>query len=420
MDVSLLILGRQPALGIAELESLYGGGNVQPVGQHAARLSVVPCSIDFARLGGSTRLCKLLTELDTTSWKQIEKFLIPVSPAQAAKMPEGKMHLGLSVYGFDVSPGQLLATGLNIKKAIQKNSGRSVRLVPNKGAELNTAQVIHNKLTTPNGWELVFVHSGEKTLIAQTVSVQDIDSYSERDFGRPKRDARVGMLPPKLAQLLINLATGPNEFLAVKDQLSNDMICMPPEDVQKMHAERANTTLLDPFCGTGVVLQEALLMGYKAVGTDLEQRMVDYSRQNLEWLSLKHPHVANNYQLAAGDATTATWPPVHMVASESYLGRPFTDKPPAEVLAQTVTDCNVIIKKFLRNIHGQIQPGTRVCLAVPAWQIKPNEFKHLPLVDQIEELGYNQVRFERVRDDELLYYRPDQIVARQLLTITRN
>jgi tRNA (guanine10-N2)-dimethyltransferase len=332
----------------------------------------------------------------------------------------------------------LLATGLNIKKAIQKNSGRSVRLVPNKGAELNTAQVIHNKLTTPNGWELVFVRSGEKTLVAQTVSVQDIDSYSERDFGRPKRDARVGMLPPKLAQLLINLATGPNEFLAVKDQLSNDIVCMLPEDVQKMHAERANTTLLDPFCGTGVVLQEALLMGYKAVGTDLEQRMVDYSRQNLEWLSLKHPHVTNNYQLAAGDATTATWPPVHMIATESYLGRPFTAAPTAEVLAQTVSDCNVIIKKFLQNIHGQLEPGTRLCLAIPAWLVShssPHVTRrssrvfgsagaaryvwHLPLVDQIEELGYNQVRFERVRDDELLYYRPDQIVARQLIVLTR-
>lgn len=418
MNDSLVILGRQPKLGLAELESLYGSDNVVPVGDAAALLRIAPCSIDFDRLGGAIRLCKMLTELDTTNWKQIEKFLVQVSPTQAAKMPEGKMHLGFSVYGLDVSPGQLLATGLTIKKAIQK-TGRSVRLVPNKTAELNTAQVIHNKLTSPNGWELIFVRSGDKTLVAQTVFVQDIDSYSERDFGRPKRDPRVGMLPPKLSQTIINLATGPDEFAAIKDQLSNDMICMPPEDVQKMHNERRGTTLLDPFCGTGVVLQEALLMGYSVVGTDIEPRMIDYTQQNLEWLTAKHADVAGHSTLAAGDATTTQWPSVDTVACEAYLGRPFTSTPAPEVLAQTVSDCNLILKKFLKNIHPQLKSGARLCLAIPAWQIKTDQFRHLPLVDQIEELGYNQVRFERVRDNELLYYRPDQIVARELLVITR-
>lgn len=418
MNDSLVILGRQPKLGLAELESLYGSDNVAPVGDAAALLHIAPCSIDFDRLGGAIRLCKMLTELDTTNWKQIEKFLVQVSPGQAAKMPEGKMHLGFSVYGLSVSPQQLLATGLTLKKAIQK-TGRSVRLVPNKTAELNTAQVIHNKVASPNGWELIFVRSGDKTLVAQTVFVQDIDSYSERDFGRPKRDSRVGMLPPKLAQTIINLATGPNEFTAIKDQLSNDMICMPPEDVQKMHNERRSTTLLDPFCGTGVVLQEALLIGYSVTGTDIEPRMIDYTRQNLEWLSAKRPGVIEHATLAAGDATEMQWPPVDMVACESYLGRPFTSAPTPEVLAQTISDCNLILKKFLKNIHRQLKPGARLCVAIPAWQVKADQFRHLPLVDQIEELGYNQVRFERVRDTELLYYRPDQIVARELLVITR-
>jgi hypothetical protein len=42
--------------------------------------------------------------------------------------------------------------------------------------------------------------------------VQDIDAYAERDFERPMRDAFVGMLPPKLAQIMLNLAVG-EEFL---------------------------------------------------------------------------------------------------------------------------------------------------------------------------------------------------------------
>lgn len=414
MNDSLLILGRQPALGIAELESLYGGAAVSQVGDMAARVTVAPCSIDFARLGGSIKLCKILTELDTTNWKQVEKFLRDASPAQAEKMPEGKMHLGLSVYGFDVSTQQLLATGLTLKKVIQKQTGRSVRLVPNKSSELNAAQVLHNKLTSPNGWELVFVRNGDKTLVAQTVYVQDIDSYSERDFNRPKRDARVGMLPPKLAQIIINLGCG-QEPVVDSPQSS---VC-EPGPLQTDY--RRLITILDPFCGTGVILQEALLMGYHVYGTDLEPRMIDYTRANLNWLAEKHNLPADTATLSQGDATSHTWgAPIDVVACETYLGRPFTTVPSAEILAQTASDCNLILKKFLKNIYGQIKPGTRLCLAIPAWQTKPGQFKHLPLVDQLAELGYNQVRFERVRPDDLLYYRADQIVARQLLVITRN
>ena len=417
MDDSIAILGRQPALGLAELESLYSTARVTPVGHEAARVAVMPCSIDYARLGGTIKLCKLLSVQETTNWKLLEKFLVSVAPMQAAKMADGKMHLGLSAYEMDVTPQQLLASGLNIKKAIQKQTGRSVRLVPNKDLDLNAAQVIHNKLASDHGWELVFVRDGDRTIIAQTLFVQDIDSYSERDFGRPKRDARVGMLPPKLAQILINLATGPAEFDTIKEDLSGD-ICFKPEDDAKMHAGRAGMTVLDPFCGTGVVLQEALLMGYRAYGTDLEPRMAEYTRLNLDWLSRGRQLPA--YVLADGDATSYQWQqPVSMVASEVYLGRPFTSQPSADILAQTVSECNLIIKKFLRNIHGQLPAGTRLCLAVPAWQVRSGQFKHLPLIDALGDMGYNRVRFERVRDTDLLYYRADQIVARELLVITR-
>ena len=160
-------------------------------------------------------------------------------------------------------------------------------------------------------------------------------------------------------------------------------------------------------------------MGYKAAGTDIEPRMIDYTRQNLEWLAVKHPEVAGKYDLSAADATENNWPLISMVACESYLGRPFTSAPSAEVLAQTASDCNLIIKKFLKNIHPQLKPGTRLCVAIPAWQVRTGDFRHLPLVDQLSDIGYNQVRFERAKNEDLLYYRPDQIVARELLVITR-
>jgi tRNA G10 N-methylase Trm11 len=413
MIESVMILGRQPELGMAELESLYGSEKVEPLANgQAALVHVDPCLLAFDRLGGSTKFCKFLTRLDTTDWKQIEKFLVQVAPGHSQSMPEGKMRLGLSVVGFSVPLPQLEATGLTIKKAIRKN-GRSVRLVPNKALELNTAQVIHNQLTGPTGWELVFIRNGDTTVVAQTVKVQDIDSYTQRDRERPKRDARVGMLPPKLAQIIINLSVG----TLPEDKLQN--ICEIPAG-QPIPRKLLGKTILDPFCGTGVVLQEAALMGYAAYGTDVEQRMIEYTQKNLEWLERENDFDAE-FALEAGDATSHEWKltRVDFVACESYLGRPFTTRPSPEILNQTVSDCNLIIKKFLKNIHGQLSTGDRLCVAVPAWQTRKDEFKHLPLLDSLEEIGYNRLSFEHIRESDLLYYREDQVVARELLVLIR-
>jgi tRNA G10 N-methylase Trm11 len=414
MIESLMILGRQPALGIAELESLYGAAKVQPVGTQAAWLHIDPCLVAFNRLGGTVKFCKILTTLDTTNWGEIEKFLIKVSPVQAASMPEGKMTLGLSAYDMHVTPARLNATGLSLKKAIRQDSGRSVRLVPNNDLALSSAQVYHNHLTDQRAWELIFVPDGKnKTIIAQTVRVQDIDAYTRRDRERPKRDSKVGMLPPKLAQTLINLATGP----LPEEQLSS--ICDIPADAP-VQIPQLNQTVLDPFCGTGVVLQEAALMGYEIAGSDLEPRMIDYSRHNLDWLS-SDLHVPVRLQsLETGDATQYQWnDAITFIATEAYLGRPFTAQPSRQILEQTVAECNLIIKKFLQNLARQIPSGTRLCLAVPAWQLTKDQFRHLPLIDQISNVGYNQIRFEHVRNDQLLYHRENQIVARQLLVLTR-
>lgn len=407
-----MILGRQPALGLAELESIYGADKVRPVGEKTAVVSVDPCLLAFDRLGGNVKFCKILTELDTVEWKEIEKFLVQIAPGHSQRMPEGKMRLGLSAIGLGTSAARLNSTGLALKKAIRK-TGRNVRVIPNKAPELNAAQVIHNQLTGETGWELYLIRDGKKTIVAQTVKVQDIEAYARRDRGRPKRDPKVGMLPPKLAQIIINLAAG----RLPADKLQD--ICEIPAG-EPVPRPILNKTVLDPFCGTGVLLQEALLMGYEVIGTDIEPRMIEYTKMNLGWLSAHFRNETTEQELYPADATSNEWATnFDIVATEAYLGPPFTSRPGDEVLERTVADCNLIIKKFLKNIHGQLEPGARLCLAVPAWQTAPGKFRHLPLVDQISALGYNRISFEHPKGEDLIYHRKNQVVARQLLVITR-
>lgn len=397
MTQSIAILGRQPALGMAELESLFGA-NVTPLGLQAALIDTDPHEISFKRLGGTVKLAKLLTIQDTTEWGALEKWLIKNVAPHTDHLPDGKMDVGLSAYGLSANPKRINATALEMKKAIRAH-GRSVRVVPNKTAELSSAQVLHNNLTGPRGWELLFVKHGRHTYIAQTVAIQDIDAYAARDQKRPKRDARVGMLPPKLAQIIVNLASS-------------------------THKPSLGTTVLDPFCGTGVVLQEAALMGYKVVGSDLEPRMIKYTSDNLEWLIDTYPssHLTQEYihELSTGDATTTSWEGLFdTIACETYLGRPFSALPAPDVLSKVMQDVDTIHRKFLQNVRRQTKPGFHMCIAVPAWKT-PHGFKHLKVLDSLEELGYTRTVFSHAEAKDLVYHRPEQIVARELVVLTRN
>lgn len=388
MSQIISILGRQPALGLAELESLYGAKYIQPIGNTAALLDLPSVEINMAQLGGSQKLCKFLTYLPTTELPAIMKYISATLPDHFKYVPSGKIHIGFSFYGYNFNPGKINAAALGLKKQL-KSASRGVRIIPNKQPELNTAQILHNQLVGPNGMELVCIKWGKRTVLAQTIAIQDIEAYAARDQARPKRDARVGMLPPKLAQIILNLVN-----------------------------PAADSAILDPFCGTGVVLQEALLMGHDVYGTDLEERMIEYSKDNLEWLSSKIDLTSRTYLLETGDATSFEWQPFDTIACETYLGRPFSAEPKPDTLAEVMQDVDTIHRKFLKNVARQTKPGFKMCIAVPAWRSKSG-FKHLKTLDSLEEIGYNRVSFVHAGNQEMIYHRDNQIVGRELVVLIR-
>ncbi len=384
---SLLILGRQPALGIAELESLYGAQALRSLGT-AAILDVSVDKVAFTRLGGSVKLTKILTVLPYTDPAKLASYIRKNITGHLQYIPEGKIKFGLSFYGFRISPAEINRTALSVKKMI-KAAGRSVRVVPNSEPALNSAQVLHNQLTSPVGMELVLVADGEQTILAQTVAEQDIEAYAARDQKRPMRDAKVGMLPPKLAQIIINLA----------------------------HPTPGGT-VLDPFCGTGVVLQETALMGYNPWGSDIDERMIRYTRDNINWLQ-ETRNLTFDWHLEQADATKVLiHDDVSAIACETYLGRPFSHAPTPAVLQEVMQDVNLIHKRFLQNVAGQTAPGFRMCIAVPAWHVGSG-VKHLKVLDNIEELGYNRIEFVHAEREKLMYHREGQVVGRELVVLVR-
>lgn len=391
MTKFIAVNGRLPQLSLSEMESVFGADRLAIFSAETTEIDGEVTESDYKRLGGVLKIAQVLTELPP-DWPAIENYLKD-SVVKHSDYVDGKLNLGISTYGIRIGPQKLQKTLLTLKKLLKSN-GKSVRVILNKEPALSTAEVYHNKLTGKNGWELLIVSNGQKTLLAQTRYVQNIDSYVFRDRSRPKRDARVGMLPPKLAQTIINIASGDNNDL-------NSLL------------------LLDPFCGTGVVLQEALLMGLNVYGTDKEPRMIEYSKANLEWLQQKFDtgNLKNHFE--AADATKHTWTPApDIVACETYLGPPLTSYISDQELAKMIGSVNKLHEDFLKNLAPQLAPGTRLCLAVPAWRRK-NGYKHLPVLEKLSSIGYNWVKFELSDSRNLIYDRPDQFVARQLVTIIK-
>jgi tRNA (guanine10-N2)-dimethyltransferase len=54
---------------------------------------------------------------------------------------------------------------------------------------------------------------------------------------------------------------------------------------------KAGERLLDPFCGTGGVLMEASLIGAKAMGSDIDSKMVEGCKENLEKFKIDNAEV---------------------------------------------------------------------------------------------------------------------------------
>jgi tRNA (guanine10-N2)-dimethyltransferase len=388
----IAILGRQPEISLAELESLFGD-KVAYISKHCASVDSED-DIDIDKLGGSLKIGHVIDRITASSWKDIDHYLIN-NYSQQLEDFTSKLTLGFSVYDLTVEPNEMLRTESQIKNNLKKLK-LSVRLVPQLTSSLNTATSFHNGLGTKKNKKEVLIAGkfGKKDgiIIAECSGVQNIKQLTIRDRFRPKRDSFVGMLPPKLALIMVNLA-------------------MP---------SRNQGTVLDPFCGTGVVLQEASLLGFNLYGTDINQKMIDYTEENIRWILDKAGKTVN-LKTAVADATKYNWKkPFDGIVSEIYLGQPFSTTPSSKKLSEVVKNCDHIARSFLVNISHQLSVGTRLCIALPAWQISNNHFVFLPVAKELESLGYKIVTFKLINStDGLLYRREDQIVVRNIYILEK-
>ena len=354
-----------------------------------------------------------------------------------------KEKFGVSVYGAGGKFKELNEVFYSSRKLKEKVKGmENMREIRESGRTLSTVAVDKNNLLN-SGFELVLCVGSKGIYVGKTLAIQDYESYSRRDYGRPGRNAKSGMIPPKLAKMMINLA-GKNK-----------------EDI-----------FLDPFCGSGTFLQELVLLGYKnAIGSDAEGEATNNSRINIEWLFENYRNVKKEdckielFTLDARKLSSQISPKtVDAIVTEPYLGsadrkffKPEQIKREVDQLENLYLSVFQEFKKVLKNdgVVVIIFPVFRYQNKLPRskltrysdvtsekfdslspssvqqagrYSASRNQFFHLQILDKIYSLGFKSGDFitEEIKGSDLLklqitnrnsvvFFRPGQAVSREIL-----
>ena len=239
-------LGRQPELSLAELAAVFGAAHVTQVAAEFATVDTKDFDLD--QLGGTIKYGEIITTLpaaknDTAALAAASKFITATYRKQW-QSTSGKLTLGLSAHNLHVSPRAVQKIGL-ILKATLKPHGVNLRLIPNAEPALSTATSHNNRLgTSERKIELLIIRTNKGIVIAESRGVQNITAYTHRDRHRPRRDAFVGMLPPKLAQIMLNLAVGTSAEASNRPAQSSEQSAARDSD-----AESRSEAVSDDFGG---------------------------------------------------------------------------------------------------------------------------------------------------------------------------
>jgi tRNA G10 N-methylase Trm11 len=366
------LLGSAPALARAELEMVLGMKSEQPYPSYCIFPEVDTELLPAlqARLGGTVKLVSLEQKLVDSSAETATDAI--AAYLQSLNLP--KLNFGLGEWGRDHLP---VLSIFPIKQKLQE-SGIKVRFAEDSRAGLSTALLSHREVV-----EIIVLGWGEATWIGQTRTVSQPDEWSTRDRGKPYADHTKGLLPPKVARMMVNLATG----------------SVPLDEIKQ------SDLLFDPFCGSATVLMEARTLGITAVGSDLDPEAVAGARKNLDWQAAREG-LENSAQLQTGDVTRVSWPQkVRWIVTEPFLGKP---KPRPDDVPNMFRGLEKMYWGAFRHWTSVLESGGEVVIVFPAVQVGKIRYSLKNLIDKLEPLGYTIV------SESWSYHRPGAIVEREI------
>jgi tRNA G10 N-methylase Trm11 len=379
----LFVLGRTPKLAFLELQTLFP--RVEKVTDDIAMLSN---TTDFIAsdvmnlLGGTTKIVEEVGRVPELTPDNLSQFLAS---------PGHHIEFGISCYGTDDIPKSLAPA---IKRDLKKKGISARYVAPKHGNTLSTVSVDKSGIT-----ELVIVKNNDGFLIGITVAVQPFESWGERDYGRPFSDPKSGMLPPKVARMIVNIARA----------------------VPLLDWQPKQKTLLDPFCGMGTILAEGYMTGWRVMGSDSSADVVIKAQKNLAWL------ISHNSNAGGGGGSITVTDATHVsegilphhvdaIVTEPFMGATNIvnrSNITSDILKNIIKGLEKLYIGCLREWTKILVPNGLVILALPSYTLLSRTYFVNKVVDMCEILGYTIVV------GPIEYSRPQAIVKREFYVLKK-
>jgi tRNA G10 N-methylase Trm11 len=442
------VLGRVYTLSVAELASVLEPSD-PTLGLEGETVKILEASEEILiietekplnteklqkKLGGVIKILEVIDvikkrEQDSINFSLKHYFKPSVLKKQFFKDYKGKTQFGVSIYILDADLlkrpqprqeqkpmgdfGNIFSEpkrlGMMIKNSLTE-TGASVRLVLPEFNSLSLASVVVTKnLLLQKGAEICVLAAKDKVFVAKTLTVQDFEDYGRRDYQRPARDEKQGMIPPKVAQIMLNLAGCKN-----------------------------GDTILDPFCGIGTIIQEGLLLGFRMIGSDINKIAIKGSEQNLEWFRNRYKIAPGKYGVEISDATKVSdlieksKSQIAAIVTEGTLGPIYSKYPKPSEIEKNFKDLINLYTKSFKEFTKFLPKQAKIVMCLPAYKQGRYDYQMFPGLDFAHDLGYNLVdiispaiaknlKFLRLTGrNTAIYDRKDQIVAREIIIFEKN
>lgn len=391
----IFILGQSPALAKQEILNILAKDSKKDIiiGQNFILADSEEKAPQLIKsLGGTIKIARLVDTMENLSDLTTDKWQ---SYLEDKLTKQKKNYFGFSLYNGSHKEHQKLSQiAFDLKKQLKEKY--RVRFVTSKRNELSSVIVAKNHLL---GTELIIVKNivkdSDQFFIGLTESVQDFVSYGKRDIARPGKDSKSGMLPPKLAQMMINMA-----------------------------GEDKNLSLLDPFCGSGTILQEAVLMGYKEIyGTDKEEKAVKDSKANIEWLNKHFPNKAR-VQIDKINVKNLSQhfkdKKIDLIVTEPFMGdaRFVVKQYKIEALQELKSELQQLYNEAFHQFKRILSPQGKIVFVFPIFNLKGQKVYTLNR-NILTNIGFKIIKPDIKSgnlspEGNLLYSRPGQKVEREI------
>lgn len=232
-------------------------------------------------------------------------------------------------------------------------------------AQLSHIEVMKKNLVE-NKAEILVAIGKDETWIATTTGVHNPFEFQKRDVYKPAQ-RKIFAMPPRIAKIMVNLSG-----------------CSPGK------------VLLDPFCGVGTILQEALLMRAKVVGVDVNSWCVKAANENLEWLIREYKLEEADFRVVQGDisklAQKIGQETVDCIVTEPDLGPALRQVPTGPYAIKIIRKLEPLFFDFVEQAYQVLKADGQLVVVTPFIVTRSGKAVTMPVGEKLENLGFTADR----------------------------